>query len=130
MTLSQKNGENMTPITLTVGETRIPAVLNNGGAAKELIARLPYTVRLQKYEHDYCGIMETPLPYRKEELQNGWKNGDISFAADGSYFAILYKDEEISQQFGNLLPLGKISEDPAVMDTLDAEILLTIELQA
>ncbi len=73
--------------------------------------------------------MDNPLPYDKEDLQNGWQNGDIAFAADGSYFAVLYKDEEISQQFGNLVTLGKISENPSIMDTLDSGISLRIELK-
>ena len=72
--------------------------------------------------------MDSPLPYDKKDLRNGWQNGDIAFAADGSYFAVLYKDEEISQQFGNLVTLGKISEAPSVMDTLETEISLRIEI--
>lgn len=119
----------MTPIILTTGDTTIPAVLNDNRTSRELIKRLPLTVRLHRYEHDYCGVMDPPLSYDNEDLHNGWQNGDIAFAADGSYFAVLYKDEEISQQFGNLVTLGKINEDPSVMDTLDAQISLRIELK-
>jgi hypothetical protein len=125
----QQNRASWTEITLAAGDTIIPAVLNDSRASRELINRLPYTVKLHRYEHDYCGVMDTPLPYDKEDLQNGWQNGDIAFAADGSYFAVLYKDEEISQQFGNLVTLGKINEAPSVMDTLDAGISLKIELK-
>lgn len=119
----------MTEIILKAGDKEIFAELNNSSASKELIKRLPYTIRLNRYEHDYCGVMDSPLPYNKEDLQNGWKNGDIAFAADGSYFAILYKDEEISQQFGNLVNLGKIKDSPLVMDTLNSEISLEIKLK-
>ena len=119
----------MTPITLTAGDTIIPAVLNDSRASRDLISRLPYTVRLHKYEHDYCGVMDTPLSYDKDDLRHGWQNGDIAFAADGSYFAILYKDEEISHQFGNLVTLGKINGSLSVMDMLNAEISLKIELK-
>lgn len=130
MTSSKRQcGGNWTEIALTAGDTIIPAVLNDSRASKELISRLPYTVRLHKYEHDYCGVMGAPLPYDKDDLRIGWQNGDIAFAADGSYFAILYKDEDISHQFGNLVPLGKINEVPSVMDTLNAEISLRIELK-
>ena len=38
---------------------------------------MPYTVRLHKYAHDYCGVMNEPLPYDAEDLHNGWLNGDI-----------------------------------------------------
>ena len=126
----EQNRGNWTEITLTAGSTIIPAVLNDSRASRELITRLPCTVRLHKYEHDFCGVMDTLLPYDKEDLRNGWQNGDIAFAADGTYFAVLYKDEEISQQFGNLVTLGKIKGPPSVMDTLDAEISLRIELKS
>lgn len=130
MTSSKKQCEgSWTEIILTAGDTMIPAVLNDSRASKDLISRLPCTVKLHKYAHDYCGVMGSPLPYDKEDLRHGWQNGDIAFAADGSYFAVLYKDEEISQQFGNLVTLGKINGAPSVMDTLDAEISLRIELK-
>lgn len=116
-------------ITLVVGKVEIPAVLNDSRSSKELVARLPYTVNLQKYAHDYCGVMNEPLAYDEKDLRNGWQNGDIAFAADGNYFAILYKGEEISQQFGNLVPLGKIKGPLAVMDTLDDEISVRIDLK-
>nr|WP_320049188.1 cyclophilin-like fold protein [uncultured Desulfuromonas sp.] len=119
--------EKVFAITLTVGTTVIPAFLNESRSARELVSRLPYTVQLHKYEHDYCGVMQEPLPYNDTDLRHGWSNGDIAFAADGGYFAILYKDEEISQQFGNLVTLGKINAPLRVMDTLDDAISVTIE---
>ena len=119
----------LTEITLTVGQNRIPAVLNGSRVAQDLISILPYTVQLHKYVHDYCGVMARALDYASEDLGNGWKNGDISFAADGNYFAILYKDEELSAQYGNLVNMGKITVDPAVMDTLDDAISVRIELK-
>lgn len=74
----------MTPIILTAGGTAIPAELNDSTASQELISRLPYTIELHRYEHDYCGMMDRPLSYNGEDLKNGWKNGGIAFAADGS----------------------------------------------
>lgn len=117
-----------TEVILTIGENQIPAVLNDSTPAKELITMLPYSVNLHKYAHDYCGVMKA-LPYDQKELRNGWSNGDIAFAADGNYFAILYKDEEISQQYGNMVTMGKLTVDPAVMDTLEDAISVRIALK-
>ncbi len=103
--------------------------MNDSRAARELISRLPVTMGLHRYEHDYCGVMDNPLPYNEEDLKNGWENGEIAFAADGNYFAVLYKDEEISAQFANLVTLGKIKDDPLVMETLPARISLQIDLK-
>lgn len=121
--------ENTTRVKLIVGGTVIPAVLNGGKTAAALVARLPYTVKLQRYEHDYCGVMPEPLPYDAADLRSGWKNGDIAFAVDGNYFAILYKDEEISQQFDGMVTMGALAEDPAIMGTLERGISVRIELE-
>jgi len=129
----ENNGErnmadNGTKVRLVVGETVIPAVLNDGKAAEALIAKLPYTVRLARYEHDYCGVMDA-LPYDTEDVHNGWRNGDIAFTTSGNYFAILYKDEEISQEFDGLVTMGSLDGDPMIMETLERSISVRIELQ-
>jgi len=119
---------NETEITLTIGKSEIPAILNDSKPSRKLKTMLPYTVRLQKYAHDYCGVMRA-LPYDQEELRNGWSNGDLAFAADGNYLAILYKDEEISQQYGNMVTLGKLTVEPSIMDSLDTEISVVVKLK-
>ncbi len=121
--------ENGTKIKLVIGETVIPGVLNDGKSAQALIAKLPYTVRLQRYEHDYCGVMDAPLPYDKKDLRSGWLNGDIAYAVDGDYFTILYKDEDVSQQFDGIVNMGVLSAPLSVMDTLDRSISVRIELE-
>jgi hypothetical protein len=120
--------EKKNPIRLTVGTTVIPAVLNDSKASRTLLARLPYTVRLQRYEHDYCGVMSEALPYDRASLRSGWTNGDIAYAVDGSYFAILYKGEEISMQHDGLVTMGTLSAPPEIMDTLAPGISVTIEM--
>lgn len=121
--------ENTTDIQLIVGETVIPAVLNDSKPAQALLAKLPYTVRLQRYEHDFCGVMSDSLPYDKTSLRSGWKNGDIAYAVDGNYFAILYKDEEISQQFDGMVTMGALDCEPSIMETLNGSISVRIELK-
>lgn len=120
--------ENGTKINLIAGETVIPAMLNDSTSSKALMAKLPYTVQLQRYEHDYCGVMSEHLPYDKKDMQNGWLNGDIALAVSGNYFAILYKDEETSQQFDGIVNMGVLKAPLSVMDTLGRSITLRIEL--
>ena len=102
--------------------------MNGSTSSKALLARLPCTVRLQRYAHDYCGVMDEALPYDEKDKRSGWQNGDIAFAVDGNYFTILYKDEEISRQFDGIVNLGVLNAPLAVMDTLAVEIAVKIEL--
>jgi len=107
----------------------IPGVLNDSTSSRALIARLPCTVRLQRYEHDYCGVMDKPLPYGEKDVRSGWLNGDIAFAVSGNYFTILYKDEEISAQYDGIVNLGVLRAPLSVMDTLAGSISVRIELE-
>lgn len=119
--------DNGTAITLTVGDTVIPATLNNSKSAQELISRLPYTVTLHRYAHDYCGVMDEPLSYDENDVHHGWLNGDIDFARDGNYFTILFEDEERSQQFGHQITLGKVDGPLSAVMALGNTIEMTIE---
>ncbi|MBO1510317.1 cyclophilin-like fold protein [Metabacillus bambusae] len=65
--------ETGTAVTLTVGDTVIPATLNNSKAAQDLISRLPYTITLNRYEYDYCGVMDDRFEYDEKDKHNGWK---------------------------------------------------------
>lgn len=120
--------KNSVNVHLVIGETVIPAILNDSSPSRALLARMPYTVRLQRYENDYCGVMGDVLPHDAAELRSGWTNGDIAFAVNGNYFAILYKGEEISRQYDGMVTMGALDCPPSIMDTLDANISVRIEL--
>ncbi len=126
-TFATRSLEEGTAVKLIVGETVIPALLNDSKSAQALISRLPYTVKLQRYAHDYCGVMNEALPCDNQDMRRGWLNGDISFAVDGSYFTILYKDEEISEQYDGIVNMGIIKAPLSVMETLGGSISVRIE---
>lgn len=120
--------ENGTAITLTIGNTVIPATLNDSTSSKDLLSRLPYTVNLRRYVHDYCGVMDDPLEYDEADVHRGWLNGDLGFARDGNYFVIFFDDEEISEKFDHQITLGKVDVDLSVVKALGDSIEVTIAL--
>jgi len=115
-----------TAVILTVGNTAIPATLNNNKTAHDLISRLPYTITLQRYENDYCGIITDPFVYDKNDAHNGWKNGDIDLA--GNHFSILFDGEEDSGSYSNMITLGRIDGDLSAIRSLGNTIKLTVSL--
>jgi hypothetical protein len=120
--------ENGVAVTLTIGDASIPAVLNDTVSARDLISRLPYTVSLHRYSHDYCGVMSDPLDYDKADVRHGWKNGDIHFATDGPYFVLFFGDEENSKQYGNQVHIGVMDVDLEILRDLGGDIDVLIEL--
>lgn len=120
--------EKMTNITLTIGNTVIPAYLNNTAAAKDLIAHLPVKVKLFDSDNDYCGDIVPPLAFKKEEVQYGYKNGDLAFWTAGNDFVIFIDGEERSANTGNLVIIGKVTKDLEKIRTLGKSIDVTIAL--
>lgn len=98
---------NGTQITLSIGDVRIPAVLNDTVAAQEFVKMLPLTVNAGKGQYDYCGTGSS-LKYDEEEMQAGWKNGDIGYAR--GWFALFHSGEEQSQSYTSEMIIGHIDE--------------------
>lgn len=121
--------EKGTKIQLIIGETVVPAILNESEASKALITKLPYRVKLQKYSHGYCGVVGDKLPYDQKQLHSGWLDGDIVYAKDSNELAILYKDEEISKElYDGLVTLGIVTAPLSTLENLDRSLAITIAL--
>ncbi len=122
--------ENGTTVQLIIDGDVIPAVLNGSKASQALLAKLPYSVRLQRYSHGYCGSLSEALPYDQKNLHNGWLNGDIVYSKDSNELAILYKDEEISENlYKGLVTLGSITSPLSTLKVLDRIITIRIATQ-
>ena len=80
--------EDGTKINMYFGDTVVPGILNDSETAQALIEMLPYTVHMNRYSHDFCGVMD--------------------FATDADYFTILFEDEESSEQYGYQVNIGVI----------------------
>ncbi len=117
-----------TNITLTIGDTVLSAYLNNTTAAQDLISHLPAKVKLADSDNDYCGAIVPPLAYKKEEVQYGYKNGDLAFWTAGNDFVIFVKDEEKSANTGNLVIIGKVTSGLEKIHSLGSSLDVTIAL--
>ena len=120
--------EDGTKINMHFGDAVIPGILNDSDTAQALIELLPYTVRMNSYSHDFCGVMPDDLPYNEDEVHYGWLNGDIDYAVDAPYFTILYSDEDISEQYGYQVNIGVIDCDLAKIRDLSGSYDVLIEL--
>lgn len=117
-----------TNITLTIGNTVLTAYLNNTTSAQDLISHLPAKVKLNNSDNDYCGDINPPLAYKKEEVQVGYKNGDLAFWTVGNDFVIFVKDEDKSANTGNLVIIGKVTSGLEKVSSLGSSFEVTIAL--
>lgn len=109
------------------GQTNDSGWQNESGE-NNLIGMLPYTVHMNSYSHDFCGVMPDHLPYHEEEVHYGWLNGDIDYAIDAPYFTILHSDEEISEQYGYQVNIGVITCELSKIRDLNGSYDVLIEL--
>ena len=124
---TRKPMEGGTKINMYFGDKVIPGVLNDSETAKALIAKLPYTQKVHRYSHDFCGVTQE-LPYNKSEEHYGWLNGDIDYATDAPYFTILFEDEDVSEKYGNQVNIGVITCPLKEISSLEGDYEVRIEL--
>lgn len=115
-----------TPIILTIGNTKVSGVLNDSVASREFIAKLPYTITVQKYAHDFCAVMDKSLTYDKTDLHDGWRNGDIDFVPGSDYFALLFNDSDTSSS--PHVNLGRMEGDLSFFDAMTGSVVVTVAL--
>lgn len=120
--------ENGTRINLHFGDTVLPGILNDCDTARALIDMLPYTVHMNSYSHDFCGVMPDDLPYNEDEVHYGWLNGDIDYAINAPYFTILHSDEDISEQYGYQVNIGVLDCELSQIRELSGSFDVLIEL--
>lgn len=119
---------NGTKIQMRFGDTVIPGVPNDGKTARALVEMFPCKVRVSRYSHDFCGVMDDPLPYKEDVVHHGWLNGDIDCAADAHYFTILFDDEENSERYGYQVNIGVITCELSKIAALGGIYEVLIEL--
>ncbi len=90
-----------TKVNLVVGSTALTATLNDSVSARDLISRLPYTVKVNRAAVDYCGRLPEPLESESSEAQHGWKNGDISYIPGADWIAFFLGGEAESGSDSN-----------------------------
>lgn len=124
---SKTSNENGTKITLTIGNTVIPAILHNTAPARDLAAMLPVTVSLNRGPVDYCGGI-APMHYEKKDVQAGYRSGDLAYWIPGRDFVIFTETKEASSGNPDLVILGQISTDIQAVRDLGSTIKVTIDL--
>ena len=120
--------ENGTKVNIYFNDILVPATFNDSKAAKALIEKLPYTVKVNRYNFDVCGVMNDPLPYDEKDEHHGWLNGDVDFAIDGNWFTILFDNEEGSDSYDYQVNIGKVDCDLSVLRNLKGAYDVRIEL--
>ena len=114
-----------TPITITIGDVQLDGVLYNTPMAREFIQRLPATVSMGAYGgREYYGSAgEAITPIGEGQLR--FDNGDITYCPTNNTLAIFYAQTDRPNLTMEVYPIGRVTSDLAVFDTLDRQISIT-----
>ncbi|MEG6501547.1 MULTISPECIES: cyclophilin-like fold protein [unclassified Desulfovibrio] len=117
--------EKSTKIALTIEGSTYSAVLYDNAAAKDLIAKLPLTVSLNRGNRDYCGDI-SPLQYSREQVQKGYRNGELAYWIPGQDFVIFIEKEETGASVDGVVVLGAMTSDIQPLFSLGRSIQVRI----
>ena len=126
-TSPQHSTKDSVKITLTIGNKVVPAILHNTTPARDLVAKLPVTVSLNRGPVDYCGGI-APIHYEKNDVQAGYRSGDLAYWIPGQDFVIFTETKEGSSGTPDLVILGHISTDIQAVRDLGSTIEVVIAL--
>ncbi len=121
-----KEKENAMNITLKVGDTVIPAALNDTVAARDLLSRLPCTVTLNRGSVDFCGDIGKPLRYAADDFRHGWEYGDFMWMPNGNWFVIFFDGKETYGK-KDWLVLGHMGPQWQSLKEMQGSIEITID---
>lgn len=117
-----------TAIKITIGDTVLDGILYDTPLAQEIKAQLPLTISMVGYGgREYYGGVD----FYPEHLEGGKKtfdNGDITYCEAHHNMAIFYAQTDNPNLSVDVIPIGKVTSDLAVFDTLDSREDITFSL--
>ena len=117
-----------TAIKITIGDTVLDGVIYDTELAQEIMERLPITVSMAGYggREYYGGIDFTPQNVGEGQLF--FDNGDITYCSTNNTLAIFYAQTDHPNLTMEVIPIGKVTSDLSVFDTVSSREEITFSL--
>lgn len=119
---SRTDSQGETPIRITVGEAQLDGVLYGTAEAWQFLALLPQTISMTNYGgREVYGGLDGIITVEGEG-QLRFDNGDITYCPSNNTAAIFYAQTDRPNLTMEVYPVGRVTSDLAVFDTLDSGI--------
>jgi hypothetical protein len=114
-------------IRIRMAGQSVTATLNNSEAARDLVAMLPLSIRMD----DHMRREKTgPVPARLSERTSGsltYAKGDLGYWRPGGNFVIYYRHDGLTIPSPGIVLLGKVDSSVEIFDVPGA-VEVTVEL--
>lgn len=123
---SASQGE--TAIKISIGDKELDGVIYDTALAQEIKSKFPLTVSMSGYggREYYGGIEFTPDKVSGGQLN--FENGNITYCETNNTMAIFYAQTDHPDLTMEVIPIGKVTSDLSVFDTLDSTEDITFTL--
>lgn len=118
-----------TNIQISVGDHELNGIIYDTPLAKEIMEMMPLTVSMVGYGgREYYGSM-TSVPKNSGEGQLNFENGDITYCPTNNTLAIFYAQTSRPNLTMEVIPIGKVTSDLSVFDTLGSRENITFSIE-
>lgn len=116
-------------IQITIGDITLDGVLYDTALAEEIKAYFPLTISMVGYGgREYYGGVD----FYPENLEGGrrtFENGDITYCEEHHNMAIFYAQTDNPNLSVDVIPIGRVTSDLSVFDSLDSREDITFSLK-
>lgn len=117
-----------TAIQITIGDTVLDGILYDTELAREIQAQFPLTVSMVGYGgREYYGGVEFS-PEHTDGGQLYFENGEITYCDTNHSMAIFYAQTDRPNLTMEVIPIGKVTSDLAVFDSLGSREEITFSI--
>lgn len=121
--------DNHRGITVKTGDITLDGVLYDTDLAKEISENFPLTVTLGGYGgREYYGSLPRK-PQTTATGQYSFENGDITYCAQNNTIAIFYAQTSRPNLSMEVVPIGKVTSDLSVFNTLPSRAEFTFAVK-
>lgn len=117
-----------TAIKITIGETVLDGMLYDTALAREIKEQFPLTISMSGYGgREYYGGVDF-YPQNLEGGQKTFENGDITYCEAHRNMAIFYAQTVNPSLSVDVIPVGKVTSDLTIFDTLSSRETVTFSI--
>lgn len=119
-----------TAITITIGDTVLDGVIYDTALAQEIKEYFPLTVSMSSFggREYYGGVDFYPADENLTGGGNTFENGDITYCEAHHNMAILYAQTDNPALSVDVIPIGRVTSDLSVFDSLTSREEITFSL--
>lgn len=118
-----------TNIQISVGEHELEGVIYDTPLAKEIMEMMPLTVSMVGYGgREYYGSMPS-VPKNSGDGHLNFEDGDITYCPTNNTLAIFYAQTSRPNLTMEVIPIGKVTSDLSVFDTLGSRENITFSIE-